>query len=299
MSDGFWIVLIGALVAGSCALVGCFLVLRRQALMGDAISHAVLPGIVIAFLITHSRNTLPMLIGAGALGLFTAFLTSALERHGRLQADASLGVTFTWLFALGVILVSAFTGHVDLDAECVLYGEIEYAPLYRAFWGEIDLGPRAFWVLLGVTLANVLFVTLGYKQLKLCAFDPGLAAAVGINAALWHYLLMAFVSITTVGAFESVGAILVVALLIVPPNTAYLLTDRLWAMLTLSVILGALSSAGGYLLASALDSSTSAAIAVVSGMLFILAALFSPAHGAVPRYLRRRRLLASAEALAD
>lgn len=299
MSDGFWIVLIGALVAGSCALVGCFLVLRRQALMGDAISHAVLPGIVIAFLITHSRNTLPMLIGAGALGLFTAFLTSALERHGRLQADASLGVTFTWLFALGVILVSAFTGHVDLDAECVLYGEIEYVPLYRAFWGEIDMGPRAFWVLLGVTLANVLFVALGYKQLKLCAFDPGLAAAVGINAALWHYLLMAFVSITTVGAFESVGAILVVALLIVPPNTAYLLTDRLWAMLTLSVILGALSSAGGYLLASALDSSTSAAIAVVSGLLFILAALFSPAHGAVPRYVRRRRLLAETEALAD
>ena len=299
MSDGMWIVLIGALVAGSCALVGCFLVLRRQAMMGDAISHAVLPGIVIAFLITHSRNTLPMLIGAGALGLFTAFLTGALERHGRLQADASLGVTFTWLFALGVILVSAFTGHVDLDAECVLYGEIEYAPLYRAFWGEYDLGPRAFWVLLGVMIANVLFVTLGYKQLKLCAFDPGLAAAVGINAALWHYLLMAFVSLTTVGAFESVGAILVVALLIVPPNTAYLLTDRLWAMLTLSVLLGALSSAGGYLLASALDSSTSAAIAVVSGVFFILAALFSPAHGAVPRYVRRRRLGARSEALVE
>ncbi|MCC6490892.1 MAG: metal ABC transporter permease [Candidatus Hydrogenedentes bacterium] len=299
MSDGIWIIVIGALVAGSCALVGCFLVLRRQALMGDAISHAVLPGIVIAFLITHSRNTLPMMMGAGALGLFTAFLTSALERHGRLQADASLGVTFTWLFALGVILVSAFTGHVDLDAECVLYGEIEYAPLYRAFWGEFDLGPRAFWILLAVAVANTLFVTLGYKQLKLCAFDPGLAAAVGINAALWHYLLMAFVSITTVGAFESVGAILVVALLIVPPNTAYLLTDRLWAMLALSAVLGALSSVGGYLLASALDSSTSAAIAVVSGLFFILAALFSPTHGAVPRYVRRRRLIARTQAFAE
>jgi manganese/zinc/iron transport system permease protein len=289
MSSGAWIIIVGALVAGSCALVGCFLVLRRQAMMGDAISHAVLPGIVLAFLITGSRNTLPMIVGAGVFGLLTAFLTGLLERHGKLQPDASLGVTFTWLFAIGVILVSAYAGHVDLDAECVLYGEIEYTPLYTWNVGGHDLGPRAVWILGAAALANTLFVVLGYKQLKLCAFDPSLATAVGINVAVWHYLLMAFVSLTTVAAFESVGAILVVALLIVPANTAYLLTDRLSRMLILSVLLGVGSSVGGFWLARSLDSSTSAAIAVVSGLMFAAAALFSPWHGVIPRYIRQRR----------
>jgi manganese/zinc/iron transport system permease protein len=289
MSTGAWIILIGALVGGSCALVGCFLVLRRQAMMGDAISHAVLPGIVLAFMLTGSRNTLPMLVGAGSFGLLTAFLTSVLERHGKLQPDASLGVTFTWLFAVGVILVSAFAGHVDLDAECVLYGEIEYTPLYTWRIGDADLGPRAAWILGAVALANVLFVALGYKQLKLCAFDSSLATAVGINVTLWHYLLMAFVSLTTVAAFESVGAILVVALLIVPANTAYLLTDRLSSMLAIAVLVGVASSIGGYGLARTIDGSTSAAIGVVAGILFTAAALFSPRHGVVPRYIRQRR----------
>ncbi len=290
MSTGFWIIVVGALVAGSCALVGCFLVLRRQAMMGDAISHAVLPGIVLAFMLTGSRNTIPMVIGAGAFGLLTVFITGVLERHGKLQPDASLGVTFTWLFAVGVILVSAFAGHVDLDAECVLYGEIEYTPLYTWTFAGHDMGPRAAWIMGAAAIANAIFVVLGYKQLKLCAFDSALATAVGINVAVWHYLLMGFVSLTTVAAFESVGAILVVALLIVPPNTAYLLTDRLSRMLVIAVLLGIASSIGGYWLAKAIDSSTSAAIAVVSGILFALAALFSPSHGVIPRYIRQRRV---------
>ncbi|MCL4693661.1 MAG: metal ABC transporter permease [Candidatus Hydrogenedentes bacterium] len=297
MNTGFWIIVVGALVAGSCALVGCFLVLRRQAMMGDAISHAVLPGIVLAFMITGSRNTVPMVIGAGAFGLLTVFITGVLERHGKLQPDASLGVTFTWLFAVGVILVSAFAGHVDLDAECVLYGEIEYTPLYIWTFAGHDMGPRAAWIMGAAAIANALFVVLGYKQLKLCAFDSALATAVGINVAVWHYLLMGFVSLTTVAAFESVGAILVVALLIVPPNTAYLLTDRLSRMLVIAVLLGIASSVGGYWLAKGLDSSTSAAIAVVSGIFFVLAALFSPSHGVVPRYIRQRRVPLETEAL--
>ena len=289
MTNAMWTILIGCLASASCALVGCFLVLRRQAMMGDAISHSVLPGIVIAFLITHSRNTFPMLVGAGALGLLTTFMTDILERHGKLQSDASMGVTFTWLFAIGVILVSAFAGQVDLDADCVLYGEIENAPLNLVFLGDTPIGPRAVWILGAVTIANVAFITLGYRQLKLCSFDPALAAAIGINVTLWHYLLMGFVSLTTVGAFESVGAILVVALLIVPPNTAYLLTDRLSLMLVYSALIGMAASIGGYFLASWLDGSTAGAISVVSGLLFILAALFSPAHGAIPSYFARRR----------
>ncbi|HRI89426.1 MAG TPA: metal ABC transporter permease [Candidatus Hydrogenedentes bacterium] len=288
MNHGLWIMLVGSLAAAACAMVGCFLVLRKQAMMGDAISHSVLPGIVLAFLISGSRSPLPMLIGAGSLGLLTAFLTGALERHGRLQPDASIGVTFTWLFAVGVIMVSAFAGQVDLDTDCVLYGEIAASPWDIWLIGDTSLGPRAVWILGAITVLNLAFIGLGYKQLKLTSFDPGLAAAVGINVQLWHYLLMGFVSLTTVGAFESVGAILVVAMLIVPPNTAYLLTDRLSRMIMLSVVFGVLSAIGGYWLAAQLDGSIAGAIAVVSGAFFVAAMLFSPTHGVIAGYISSR-----------
>jgi manganese/zinc/iron transport system permease protein len=287
--DTLWILLIGSLVATSCALVGCFLVLRRLSMLGDAISHAVLPGIVVAFMLTGSRNTLPMLCGAMAMGMLTAFLTDALNRIGKLQSDAAIGVTFTWLFAIGVILVSKFTGMVDLDVDCVLYGEIIFAPFDTLAWGGLNLGPRAAWLAGGVCIANLLFVGLGYKQLKVCSFDAGLAASIGINVALWHYLLMGFVSLTTVASFESVGAILVVAMLIVPPNTAYLLTDRLSHMIGIAVLCGVASAIGGYALAAWLDGAVAAAMAVVSGVLYVLAALFSPRHGVLFPWLRRRR----------
>ncbi len=281
--------IVGSLTAASCALVGSFLILRRMAMLGDAISHAVLPGIVLAFMLTGSRNTVPMLLGAGSLGLLTTFLVDVLNRQGRVQSDAAIGVTFTWLFAVGVILVSRYTAHVDLDVDCVLYGDILYAPFDIWTFRGVDMGPRPAWILGFMTLANLAFVILGYKQLKVSTFDPALAASIGINVSLWHYLLMGFVSATTVSAFESVGAILVVAMLIVPPNTAYLLTDRLWVLITLAVAFGVASAIGGYALATWLDGSIAAAMAVVSGMFFVLAALFSPRHGVFAGVRARRR----------
>jgi manganese/zinc/iron transport system permease protein len=298
-ADSLWVMLIGSLVGASCALVGSFLILRRLSMLGDAISHAVLPGIVFAFLLTGSRNIFPMLIGAGALGLITAFLTDTLHRYGKLQTDASIGVTFTWLFAVGVILVSRFAGQVDLDTDCVLYGEIIFAPFDVLIIGDNEYGPRAVWMLGGVTLANLLFVVFGYKQLKVCAFDPELAASLGINVALWHYLLMGFVSMTTVGAFESVGAILVVAMLIVPPNIAYLLTDRLGVMIGLAVFFGVLSAVLGYWVAYVLDASVAGAMASVSGLLFVIVALGAPRHGVVMRAISQRRIGAMTPPVAD
>ncbi len=296
MTPAFWIIVIGALAAGSCALVGSFLVLRRMAMLGDAISHAVLPGIAIAFLVSNSRAPLPMLIGAGSLGLVTAVVVQWLHRGGRLQQDASIGVTFTALFAVGVILISAFAGQVDLDQECVLYGEIAYAPWDP--WINAagrSFGPRAAWIL-GATFAfNLAWITLSFKELKLCAFDPELAAALGVRVSLFHYLLMGATSITTVTAFESVGAILVVAMLVGPAATAYLLTDRLSRMLMISVALGAVASALGYVLARWLDCSIAGAMSVVIGAMFVLAMLFSPTHGVVVRRWRQRLLGREAE----
>ncbi|MEK5477741.1 metal ABC transporter permease [Paenibacillus sp. FSL R5-0407] len=291
MAD-FWIILTGTLVAATCGVLGCFLVLRKMAMVGDAISHSVLPGIAIAFLISNSRDSILMLAGAAVLGLITVFLIQSLQ-NGGLQSDASIGIVFTALFAIGVILISRNAAHIDLDLDCVLFGEIAYVQWDTLIINGYDMGPAAVWLLGGTLLLVLVVIGLFYKQFKLCAFDPALAAAVGIPVALFHYLLMGLVSLSTVASFESVGAILVVGMLIVPASTAYLMTDRLSVMLLYSVLIGAVSSAGGYYAAKWLDASIAGSMITVAGLLFVLAFVFSPLHGLVARYQKRRSLKAA------
>ncbi len=249
-------------------------------MVGDAISHAVLPGIVIAFLISGSRDSFTMLLGAGIIGMFTTFLIEFFHKKARLQTDASIGVTFTWLFAIGVVLISLFAGKVDLDQDCVLYGEIAYVPLDVIITqGGINIGPKALYVSGIILMVNLLFILLAYRKLFLTTFDPAFASAIGISTTLWHYAIMGAVSMTTVASFESVGAILVVALLIAPAATAYLITDNFKMMLVLACLFGVLSSLGGYYLAVWLDGSIAGAIASVAGIQFFLTMLFSPSHG--------------------
>lgn len=145
MMNHIWIMLIGALVASSCSLVGCFLVLRKMSMIGDAISHAILPGIVIAFLLSGTRDSFVMMIGAAVIGIITVFLIQMFQNNG-VQSDASIGVVFTALFAGGVVLVSLFTRQVDLDLDCVLYGEIAYAPWDTFIINGMELGPKAVWI---------------------------------------------------------------------------------------------------------------------------------------------------------
>jgi manganese/zinc/iron transport system permease protein len=293
MSSTFWIILTGALVAASCGFLGCFLILRKMAMLGDAISHSILPGIVLAFLISSSRDSIVMLIGAMIFGLLTVFIIQLLHSNG-VKADAAIGVTFTALFSVGVVLVSLFTEKVDLDLDCVLYGEIAYVAWDTINVFGISAVPKAVWLIGSVFLISLVVIGLFYKQFKLCAFDPALAAAVGIPVLLFHYLLMGLVSMTTVAAFESVGAILVVAMLVVPSATAYLLTDKLSRMLLLSVIIGALSSVMGYFIATVIDSSIAGAMTVAAGILFALAFFFSPRHGVIAKKLAQRKLRQSA-----
>jgi manganese/zinc/iron transport system permease protein len=289
MSPHLIIVVTAVLVAIPCALLGTLLVLRQMAMMGDAISHAVLPGIVVAFFISESLGPLTSLVGAGVFGLVTAVLVEALRNTGRVKEDSSIGIVFTTLFALGVFLISKFATNVHLDLNHVLYGEIAYAPLNLLLLGSVNLGPRSFWTLGVVTVLAVGLVLLLYKELKIATFDPGLAAAVGLSPVLVHYLLMGAVSVTTVGAFDSVGAILVVAFLIVPPGTAYLLTERLSHMMALAVALGIASAILGYYLAALLDVTIAGMMAVVAGGLFVLTLFLSPSHGLLANLLRRRR----------
>lgn len=286
----FWIVLTGALAGASCGLLGTYLVLRKMSLLGDALSHAVLPGIVIAFLLSGSRDVIPMFIGAAICGVIATVLIETFHRRWRVQEDSSIGITFTALFALGVVLITVFAGQVDLDQECVLYGEIAYTPWDRLFWGEWDLGPRPIWILGTVFVLNIALVLVFYKELLIASFDAEMALSVGVSAALVHYMLMGAVSVTTVAAFESVGAILVVAMLIVPGASAYLWSDRLKVIMTLSVLMGIISAIVGYFLAGVWNSSIAGAMVVVMGVIFALSLIFAPHYGLLGRFVRQVRL---------
>ncbi|MGL4819746.1 MAG: metal ABC transporter permease [Bacilli bacterium] len=289
MSHELTILIIASLVAIACSTVGTFLVLRKMAMIGDAISHSILPGIVIAFFITGSRDSFSMMLGALVFGLVAVFLIQTLQRSG-VQNDASIGVVFTALFAVGVLLVSLYAEQVDLDLDCVLYGEIAYAPWDTWTVGSVNLGSIALWQVGFAALLNVLILTLFYKQFKIVSFDAALALSMGIPVALFHYVLMGLVSVTTISAFESVGAILVVGMLVVPPATAYLLTERLSTMLVLSCIIGVISSIGGYYVAALTDTAIAGCIVAVSGALFFLTLLFSPTHGILFKALRARKM---------
>ncbi len=288
--DWLWIILIGSLVAVSCSLVGTFLVLRRMAMLGDAISHSVLPGIAVAFLLTGSRNSWIMLVGAAVVGVLTAFSVQILSSKARVRNDAAIGVTFTALFALGVILISRYASKVDLDTDCVLYGVLELTPLNTLIINGRDWGPMAFWQMLVVFVLTLAFVVLFYKELKLTSFDPPLATALGINALVMHYGLMAMVSVVTVGSFEPVGAILVVAMIVVPPATAYLWTYDLKKMLWISALIGVFSATAGYFLGLYWDASVAGTMTIVAGTLFVGAFFFSPTSGLLTKKLAQRRL---------
>ena len=282
------IVLTAALVAVAGSLLGVFLVLRRQSMLSDAISHAVLPGIVGAFWLSGGTATVPALIGAAAMGLLTVFSVELLERSGRVKVDAAIGVVFPLLFSIGVILVSLYLRNVHLDMDAVLYGEIAYAPLNTVIFLGREM-PESLLLMGTLALLNAAFVGLCYKELKVGTFDAGLAATLGFAPAAVHYLLMTLLSFTTVGAFQSVGAILIVAFVIIPPASAYLLTRQLSHMLRLSLIIGVVSSAAGYALALWLDTSIAGMIASVLGGVFTLCLLFSPEQGVVTTLARRAR----------
>ncbi len=282
-----WIVATGVLCAMACALIGNFLVLRQMSMMGDAISHAVLPGLAVAFLLTGSRASISMFLGAAAVGALTAVFTQWISHFGQVDRGAAMGIVFTTLFAAGLLLIAQAADHVDLDPGCVLYGAIELTPLdvlWELRWGETVIKvPRSFAVLGGIFLFNLLFVLLFFKELRLSSFDPELATALGFSAKTMHYLLMIAVAVTAVAAFEAVGSIIVIAMLVVPGATAHLLTNRLGAMIGLSLALAAIAAAAGHLAALTIppwfgftETSTSGMMAVVAGLLFLLAAVFVP-----------------------
>ena len=268
--DDIYILAAGFLLVINTALLGTFLLVRRVAMMGDALAHAVLPGIVLAFIFSGTRNPLWMILGASIVGVFTAFLVQFLQEKLKLAREASIGVSFTSFFAIGVLLITKYANMVDLDQDCVLYGELAYVPLN--VWIDnngVSWGPRTLYVLAFAALVVLCFVGFCYKALVLTSFDANFANAMGLSTRIWHYVLMGMVSLVVVAAFEAVGAILVLAFLIVPPACAYLISHRLKTILVLACLFGFLAVPLGYILALYIEASLAGAMTTILGMLFL------------------------------
>lgn len=278
-ADGLWIITIGALTNTACALVGCFLILRRMSMMGDALSHSVLAGLAVAFVFTQSYSIIPLFIGAVAAGLLTTFLTQTLHQYARVPSDASMGVVFTSMFAIGVVIIKKYVSEdVHFDAACVYEGALGLTPFFTEEIAGREI-PLAALTIAPVVLLNSIVLVALWKEWKLSSFDPALATTMGFSATLLHYLLMALVAVTTVASFEAVGSILVVAMLIVPAATAHQLTDRLATMVLVAVVVAILCALFGYLFAVWYDTNHAAMMTVVAGGFYGLAVVFSPSYG--------------------
>ncbi|SDI57479.1 metal ABC transporter permease [Natribacillus halophilus] len=289
MSYTFWILLTASLVGVSCGIIGVLLILRKLAMLSDAISHTVLLGIISAFLITQSLDGWTMFIGAAIVGLLTTVFVQMLHSAG-VQSDAAIGIVFTFLFAIGVILVSMYAGNVHIDVEHSIMGDIAFIPWETVNWFGIEGIPQAVWMLGIVLVIDVILLFLFYKEFKVSTFDPELAAAIGLPVGVLHYLLMGMTSLTAVASFDAVGAILVVAMLIAPGATAYLLTERLSMMFVLSAVFGVLAAFSGYYIAAWLDASIAGMMATMAGVIFLLAFVFSPTHGLIAKRLLQNRI---------
>ncbi len=281
--------LIASLVAIACAIPGTFLVLRKMAMISDAISHSILPGLVIGFFITQDLNSPLLILLAALTGIITVVLVERIQKTGLVKEDTAIGLVFPALFSIGVILIAKNANDIHLDVDAVLLGELAFAPFDRLIIAGTNIGPKSLWV-----IGTILAITIGlliafFKELKISTFDAGLAASLGFSPALIHYGLMTMASITTVGAFDAVGAILVVALMIAPAASAYLLTTDLKKMLGLAIAFGVFSAISGYWLAHWLDASIAGSITTMLGILFLIIYLFAPSKGLIAVMYREKQ----------
>ncbi|WP_196895918.1 metal ABC transporter permease [Aureivirga marina] len=288
-SAQFEIQLIASLVAIACAIPGTFLVLRKMAMISDAISHSILPGIVVGFFISHNINSPLLIVLAALTGVITVVLVEFIQKTGLVKEDTAIGLVFPAMFSIGVLLIAQNANDVHLDVDAVLLGEIAFAPFDRIYWEDYDLGPKSLWVIGTILLITIALLITFFKELKVSTFDAQLSAALGFSPAIIHYGLMSVASVTTVGAFDAVGAILVVALMIAPAATAYLLTEDLKKMLGISIVSGVFSAIVGYWVANFLDASIAGSITTVLGILFFITYLFAPKKGIIAVLHRQKQ----------
>ena len=287
MTAGVEIQLIAVIVSAACALPGVFLVLRKMSMMSDSITHTILLGIVLAFFLTEDLSSPLLIAGAALMGVATVWLTETLMNTRLMSEDSAVGIVFPLLFSIAIILITRYAGSVHLDTDSVLLGELAFAPFDRLVVFGVDIGAKAIYTSGALLLINVILITVFYKELKIVTFDPMLASLLGFSPGLVHYGLMTLVSLTAVGAFEAVGSVLVVAFMIGPPLTAYMLTDDLKKMLLLSAGFGALSGILGYHAALLPDVSIAGGMAVTTGLVFAVVFIFAPKRGLIGVFIRK------------
>ena len=288
MDTGLEIQIIAALTAGSCSILGVFLVLKSMAMISDAITHTVLLGIVLVFFVVRDLSSPLLIVGAGITGVLTVYLVELLNSSELLKEDAAIGIVFPFLFSIAVILISKYTKNIHLDIDSVLLGELAFAPFNRIRILTLSI-PKGLAVMIIIFLINLSFMTIFFKELKISVFDKSLALVLGMRPVLIHYMLMSMTSMTAVASFEAVGSILVVAFMIGPPITAYLLTDKLDIMIILSIISGTVSSIVGYYIAVLFDISIAGSIVSVIGVLFSIVLMFSPDRGLATVLIRKKK----------
>lgn len=282
-----WTLAIAVLTAAVCSLCGVFLVVKHESMIAEALSHAVLPGILVAFLIFQDRTSPWLIISAGLSGLLMVWIVQNIRRTGLVDGDAALGIVFSALFSVGIICANLGLNHVHFDSHCIIDGNLSLAALRQFEFAGRAVAPFAFVLMATMLTVLVGFITLFYKELKLTMFDAALSRTFGFRPALLHFVWLALVSITTVSAFEIAGSILVVALMIAPPATAFLLTRRLGIMLAISTIVGTTSSVLGFYLGLWLDIAPTGPIASMAGMIFLLTVLLAPHQGVLAKWRRR------------
>lgn len=289
MTPQMEIQLIAVIVAISCALVGTFLVLTKKTMMSDSITHTILLGIVLAFFATHDLSSPFLILGATLMGVATVWLTEALSRTGLLSEDAAIGVVFSLIFSIAIILITKFAGAVHLDTDSVLLGELAFAPFTRMMVGGVDIGAKAIYTTGLLLFINLLFIVIFFKELKITTFDPMLASVLGFSPVILHYALMTLVSVTAVGSFQAVGSILVVAFMVGPAITAYLITDDLKKMLFLGALFGAINAIIGYRVAAIFDVSIAGCMAMMTGLTFSIVLIFGRERGLITVFRRRQK----------
>jgi len=283
------ILLIAVFTAMSASIVGVFLVLRKMSMMTDAISHTVLLGIVLAYMLVHDLNSPLLILGATIMGVITVYLIELIVKSKRTSEDAATGVVFPLLFSIAVIIISLRFRDVHLDVDAVLLGNLEFTVFDQLVIFGTEVGPKALYIMLGVLILNLLFFIIFYKELKIVSFDAALAMVLGISPVIIHYALMFLVSLTAVSAFNAVGAILVIALMVGPAMTALLYTKNLFSTVLNAIIIGILNSVVGYLFALYFDVVISGSIATVTLVVFLLVFLFNPKNGVLFTIYRRSR----------
>lgn len=287
----------GGLVGIAASLLGTFLVLRGSSMLSDAISHSIVFGIVVVWLLTKQQSGPVQILGAALTGVLTVFLTELLVKSRRVKTDTAIGLVFPVLFSIGVLLLNLYARDIHIDTHTVLLGEIAFVWLDTVAVGGLDV-PQALLSMGAMTLANLAFVVLFFKELKLATFDEALAKSLGFVPGALFYALLTLTSATAVAAFDAVGAVLFIAFVIVPPSAAYLLTDRLWRMIVYGAVISIASSISGYYLAMAWDVSIGGMMAVMTGVFLLLAFLLGPRYGLVAQEIRRRGQLHANESRA-